>query len=287
MKATKYTIKDFHADYPDDDACLEYLFQKDSLEMTECPKCDREFKYYRRANRKFYECQWCSNQISPTADTIFHKSSTPLKDWFYAIYLFSVSKNGVSGKELERQLGVTYKTAWRMAKQIRTLFGENGECELLEGTVEIDETYVGGVRKGRPGRGADGKTPVIGAVERNGEVRAKVVADAKSSTIKPFIRNHVRIDAEIMTDEYISYRYLSRAGYTHDTVRHSAKEYARGNTHTNTIEGFWSQLKRSVHGTYHAVSPKYLQNYVDEFAFRYNNRKNATPLFCSLIGRVI
>lgn len=285
MKKEKFTIQDFQKRFSDDNMCLAYLFELCCKNFKTCPSCNKSFKYHRRAGKKDYVCQSCGHQISPTANTIFHKSSTSLKSWFYAIYLFSVSKNGVSAKELQRQLGVTYKTAWRMANKIRTLFDDK-DIKQLEDIIEIDETYIGGKSHGKRGRGSENKTAIIGAVQRKGEIRAKVVSNTRSSSVKPFVRQNIKIDSQVMTDEYRAYTYLSQNGYYHNTVNHSAKEYARGNVHTNTIEGFWSQLKRSIEGTYHSVSPKYLQNYVNEFSHRYNLRNAITHLFHNLMLRV-
>jgi len=282
----KFTIKEFNKQYPNDDVCLDELFQARFGQVKECPKCKKETKFNRITTRKCYCCQFCGYQLHPVANTIFHKSVTPLTDWFYAIYLFSVSKNGVSAMELQRQLGVTYKTAWRMAKQIRQLFEENKD--VLSGIVELDETYVGG--KGgnnKRGRGAENKTPVFGMVERKGAIKARVTVDTKRKTVMPIIRKNVAIGTDIMTDEYLPYRSLTKEGYNHQTVTHGAKEYVRGNVHTNTLEGFWSQMKRSINGTYHAVSPKYLQTYVDEFSYRYNCRFASEPLFSLLLARVV
>jgi transposase-like protein len=279
----KLTIKQFHEMFPDDDACLENFFQQRYKDLESCPKCMKPFKYYRYKGRKSYSCAFCGNDIAPLADTIFHKSSTSLKNWFFAMYLFSVSKNGVSAKELERQLGVTYKCAWRMAKQIRQLFIQ-GDAPLF-GEVEVDETYVGGVRPGKRGRGAEGKTSVVGIAERKGAVKAVVTEDTKALTVIPLINENVDQDARVYTDEYSSYTSVTLQGFKHYTVCHSAGEYVRGVAHTNSIEGFWSQLKRSIHGTYHAVSPKYLQTYVDEFAYRYNHRQVESPIFHGLVER--
>lgn len=280
----KFTIKQFNDKYPDDDACLNEIFQQRYGSLTTCPKCQKETKFHRVKGRKCFKCQYCAFELHPLADTIFHKSSTSLKNWFMAIYLFANSKNGVSGKELERHLGVTYKTAWRMAKQIRQLMqNQDQDGEMMCSIVEADETYVGGTRKGKRGRGAAGKTPVIGIVERGGEVKAIVTTDTKAATILPFLRENVEQGTQVMTDEYRSYWRVSLNGFTHSRVQHGAGEYVAGIVHTNTIEGFWSQLKRSVNGTYHSVSPKYLQSYVDEFAYRYNRRNAPEHLFRVLI----
>ncbi|HUD18823.1 MAG TPA: IS1595 family transposase [Patescibacteria group bacterium] len=282
----KFTINDFHKRYPNDNVCLDEIFKARYGRITVCPKCQKETKFNRIKERKCYCCQFCGFQLHPVAHTIFHKSETPLKNWFYALYLFSTSKNGVSAMELQRQLGVTYKCAWRMAKQIRLLFEQNRQ--LLSGIVELDESYVGG--KGgnnKRGRGSEHKTPVFGMVERKGIVQAKVTGDTKRKTVMPIIRSHIQIGTHIMSDEYLPYRSLTREGYQHDVISHGLKEYVRGNVHTNTIEGFWSQLKRSIHGTYHAVSPKYLQLYVDEFSYRYNHRSSLEPLFSLILSRVV
>lgn len=197
----------------------------------------------------------------------------------------STSKNGVSAKEIQRQTGVTYKTAWRMQRQIRLLM--HPDTDPLRGTVEIDDTYIGGKRHGKRGRGAEGKTPVLGMVEREGDVKANVVENLKMRTVEPLISENIEKKSEVYTDEFFSYQHIKNYDYDHDVVKHRIKEYVRGNVHTNTIEGFWSQLKRSIHGTYHSVSPKHLQLYVDEFAYRYNHRASSVPVFELLLQRVV
>jgi transposase len=263
------TVTQFNERYPDDNACLAEVFQNRYSNLEACPHCGCiDAAFYKVKGRKCYECKDCGYQLHPLAGTIFHKSATPLKQWFYAIFLFSKSKNGVSAMELQRQLGVTYKTAWRMAKQIRLLF--NMDTEKLGGIVEMDETYIGGRRK--MAQKFDNKTPIVGAVEREGEIIAKVTQDASSTTLQHLLRSHVQIGTTLYTDEWRGYTRASRLGFKHKTVNHSAKEYVNGSVHTNTIEGFWSQLKRSIDGTYHFVSPKYLQSYLNEFSYRYNHR---------------
>ncbi len=281
-----YTIIKFQEEFGTEEVCLEYIFNKNYGTDYTCETCGNSGCYYRIAKRKVYSCSHCATQVSPTAGTIFHKSSTPLKLWFYAIFLFSNSKNGVSGKELQRQLGVTYKTAWRIAKQIRELLDEDAE-KFTDGTVEVDETYVGGKKRGvaNRGRSVKAKTPVVGIVARNGKVKAIVTKDTKSSTVKPFIRDNVDVSVEVMTDDYRSYNGLAKEGYTHKTINHSKGRYAEGDVYTNTIEGFWSQLKRSISGTYHYVSAKYLQAYVNEFAFRYNHR-DVEMLFPVMVQKI-
>lgn len=269
-----YSITQFNSDYPNDDVCIDTLFQNRYGALKVCPGCGViDTKFYRVKKRKCYACMHCGHQLHPLAGTIFHKSDTALTKWFFAIFLFANSKNGVSAKELERHLGVTYKTAWRIAKQIRKLMDGGGN--MLSGVVEADETYVGGVRrttKGSHNNRFTNKTIVMGAVERGGEIRAQVVPDAKLPTLMPILRKNVDTSSHLMTDEHKSYWVAPMAGYQHSVINHHKKKYVVGEVHTNTIEGFWSQLKRSVDGTYHAVSPKYLQQYVNEFAYRYNRR---------------
>ena len=200
----------------------------------------------------------------------------------------SSTRCGISAKQLERELGVTYKTAWRMFKQVRSLMGE--ESGPLTGIVEVDETYVGGRRRntphGRPGLDSH-KTPVVGIVQREGRVAALVTKDVKAKTVVPLIEKTVPVKGStIFTDEFRVYSGLAAKGYTHRDVQHSAKVWVSGDVHTNTIEGFWSLLKRGINGVYHAVDRKYLQSYVDEYTFRYNHRDDEQPMFASLGGRV-
>lgn len=273
----KYTINDFKREFPTDDVCLDYIFQQ------RFGKREDFGKYYRVNGRKCYSHSETAEQLHPTAGTIFHKSSTRLTLWFYAIFLFSQSKNGVSAKELERQLGVTYKCAYRIGHQLRKLMAGNGKG--LSGIVEADETYYGGKRPGKRGRGAEGKTPVVGVIERKGSVVAVATKDTRRSTVMPIIRGNVAAGSTVMTDQYNVYDKVSRE-YPHQRVNHGRKEYVRGDVHTNTIEGFWSQLKRSIGGTYHAVSPKHLQAYVNEFAWKYNHRISPTHPFCLLMAKI-
>ncbi len=190
----------------------------------------------------------------------------------------SDAKSGISARAVQKRIGVTYQTAWRMCHQIRSLMRED-DGSLLKGIVEIDETYVCGKRRGRRGRGASGKAPVVGIVERNGRARAWVTDNVKAHTVMPLITQNVKRGSTVMSDEYNIYNGVSKAGYKHQFVQHGIKEYVRGDAHTNTIEGFWSQIKRSLSGTHHSVSRKYLQAYVDEYVFRYNRRKTKEVLY--------
>ena len=288
MKANKYTIKDFNQQFPTDGICLDFLFKARYPQGVTCPNCQKVTKYYRIKGRTAYCCEFCGNQVFPTAGTIFHKSPTPLRFWFYAMFLIASTRCGISAKQLERELGVTYKTAWRMFKQIRSLMDE--QSNPFNGHVEVDETYIGGKRSGPRGRGAAGKTPVVGLAHREeGQIMSRVVPDVKTRTILPIIWKQVprEITNTIHTDELASYNMVQKLGYTHRRVNHSKGEYARGITHVNTVEGFWSLVKRGINGVYHAVSPKYLQTYLNEYGYRYNHRKSETPMFVLLLGRVV
>lgn len=265
----RYTKKQFDADFPTEDVCLQTIFKNRYGAIKACPNCGIVYPTFTRVKRrKCYACTMCAHQLHPLAQTIFHKSKTPLISWFYAIYLFSVSKNGVSAKELERHLGVTYKTALRMAHRIRSLMATSGDA--LSGDIEIDEAYIGGRHQRRYGRSK--KSVVFGAVERNGRAKVTHVKSSGSRVLLPAVFQGISYGSRIHSDEWRAYKSLEGYGYNHTTVNHSKLEYVRGDTHTNTIDGFWSQLKRSIDGTYHAVSPKYLQRYLDEFSFRYSYR---------------
>lgn len=278
----RYTVKDFRKQFPDDDACLEYL--KDLLypHGIFCDKCQAVTKHHKVASRKSYSCQGCGHHVHPTAGTIYHKSSTPLTDWFYAVFLMASTRCGISAKQLERELGVTYKTAWRMFQKIRSMLDDSNN--KLAGRIEIDETVIGG--KATMRKKYENKTIVAGAVERQGSVIAKVVPDAQAETLIPFVKLNVNKNSMIYTDEWKSYQTLGTLGYGHRTINHSLKAYVINDVHTNTIEGFWSLLKGGIRGVYKGrPTRKYLQHYINEFAFRYNRRFDQTPMFLSFLAR--
>lgn len=279
IKVMRYTFKQFKEEYPDDEACLKAVLE--NRYGNTCPKCGIiGVKFHPITGRQGFVCSECDKHIYPLADTIFRKSTTSLWNWFYVIFQFSTSKNGVSAKKIERDLGVTYKTAWRMCKQVRKLMEQDDM--VLEGSVEVDETYIGGKHERK--YGVSKKSAVFGAVERDGMAKAKFVKSTGARVLIPEIELGIAQGSSVYSDEWGAYKSLGKRGYTHTTVNHSSLEYVRGIAHTNTIEGFWSQLKRSIDGTYHAVSPKYLQSYINEFTFRYNYR--ALPVFPVLLERV-
>jgi transposase len=285
----RYTIADFNRDFPTDDACLEQI-KEDRFPggMAKCEKCAVDRRHYRVSGRTAYACDHCGNHIYPLAGTIFEKTTTSLRLWFYAMFLMSSTRCGISAKQIQRETGVTYKTAWRMFRQIRTLMSE--DLQLEGPTVEVDETYYGGVRKygtGRPLGGDKKKTPVLGIVERKGRVMAKAVSDVKAKTLLPVVREHVLPASIVYTDELHSYNTLAKGKrYDHRRIHHSSKVYVMGDIHTNTVEGFWSLIKRGIGGVYHAVSQKYLQTYLDEYTFRYNRRDQGNLIFKSVLAKV-
>jgi len=282
-KHLRYTIQSFNAQFPDNDACLDWLKAERWPEgLIPCKKCGEDRKHHRVTGRPAYACDYCGSMISPMAGTIFEKSSTSLRTWLYAMYLMSATRCGISAKQIQRETGVTYKTAWRMFKQIRTLMSEDVS---LEGeAVEMDETYVGGVRR-YSNRGKK-KACVVGAVQREGSVVAVVANDATKKTLHGIAKEYVLPETTVYTDDYSGYRGLNKAGYRHRRINHSSGVYVLGRIHTNTIEGFWSLVKRGIGGVYHSVSKKYLQTYLNEYSFRYNRRNADQPMFTSLLEQV-
>ena len=278
------TVKQFFKLFPNDKVCLDHIMQVTYGKQSECPKCKKQTKFHRVTSQRAYVCQLCGHHVYPCVGTPFHKSKTSLQSWFYAIYLFTTTRNGVSAKELQRQLGVTYKTAWRMGHEIRKYMAKVDGEDTLSGIVEIDETMVGGYRKGKRGRGADGKTVVFGMMEKSGDVMTHVVPNVKSKTLKPIIEEHIEKGSEIQTDELRSYNGLDKQGYTHNTVNHGDKQYVDGDTHVNSIEGFWGHMKKGIASTHVHVSGKHLGKYAKEFEFRYNSRNNPEQMFPDLLN---
>lgn len=280
MKPT--TIQQFFKKFPDDKTCLEHLFDVRFGQGYECSKCSRSAKWYRIAKRPVYSCQWCGYHIHPTVGTPFEASRTSLQLWFYAIYLFTVTRSGVSAKELQRQLGVTYKCAWRMGHEIRKHMGFVDGDPQLRGVIEIDEAFIGGHKVGA--QGGSGKAVVFGMLNRNGDVMTKVVPDRKWSTLHPLIAKNISRASTIYSDEHSAYSDLNRRGYKHETVIHSRKEYAHGECHVNTLESYWSRLKLSINGTHVFVSPKHLDKYCSEFEYRFNSRNHPEQMVDELLG---
>lgn len=270
----------FNADYPDDDACLEALFMHRYGDMKYCPRCGVvAAEFMRVEGRKSYACVHCRYQLYPMADTIFHGTKLSLKLWFTALYLFSVSKNGVAAAELERALNIPHKTAWRVATSIRRCMHQ--ETNLLRGRVEADEAYYGGRR--RSSNRFRNKTPILGAVERNGKARVVVIHDAPTAyDVTEFIGNNVAVTATLYTDESVLYKRVGKV-YDRQSVKHGVYEFVRDeDVYTNTIEGFWGLMKPYLNGTHRSVSKQYLQTYVNEAVWKYN-RRDQDSLYASLL----
>lgn len=272
-------IRAFQNRFPDEDACLNHLMRTRYGERFTCMGCLKEATYYRVKTRRCFVCEHCGHQVYPTAGTPFEKTRTSLRDWFYVMFLFCTTRNGVAAKEVQRQLGVTYKTAWRMCNLIRKYMGYVDGDFPLGGpgkTVEADETFIGGKDK----LGQDDKAVVLGIVERGGDVVTRHVRSRRKHHLLPHVTTFVKTGSKIMTDESKAYALLTETyGYEHEAVDHSKEEYVRGEAHTNSIESFWSQVKRGINGTYVWVSKKHLQSYLREFEYRHNLRQQPHLMF--------
>ncbi len=280
MALTIKSFIDLMKSLPDANRCREFMEQHKWNGVPTCPHCNHQSErhYKLRFGGVFtglYKCRHCKRRFNVTTRTMFEGSNIPLDKWFYAIYMFLSHKKGISSVQLSKDLGVTQKTAWFLLGRIRHNLTD-WELPKFEGVIQIDETYVGGKNKGRfkfnRGRSIKQKIPVVGVLTDD-KVYTIVVPDTGSRTLKTIIYGLVKAGSTVVTDEWIAYRGLSR-DYRHEVVTHHTRNYVneRG-FHTNGIEGFWSQLKRGLRGIYHVVTPKYLQMYCDEFAYRYNTRK--------------
>jgi transposase-like protein len=266
------TLVELIKDFADESKCRAYLERLRWPDGVQCLECGSK-KVYRIIERNQFICDDCTHQFSVTAKTIFHDTHLPLWKWFLATYLLCESRKGMSANQMKRQLGVTYKTAWYLCHRIRAAMLEVAP-EKMGGTVEIDETYVGG--KPRRNRMKPDKEVVVGIRQRNGDLRLIRSKDAKSATIREIINANIGSHVEvILTDESQIYPYAldNMQKNLHRTINHS-REYAHGDVHTNTVESAFSLLKRGIVGTWHKVSAKHLPAYLDEMCFRFNNRKN-------------
>jgi len=278
-----YSVTEFLREFPDDAACLEHLWRtrySPDGEHAHCPRCDVEkvFKRYEtKQGRQSWTCTACGLHVHPTAGTIFAKSSTSLRLWFHAMYLMTSTRCGISAKQLERELGVHYKTAWRMFNKIRNELMKGGE-KPLKGKVEVDETSWGGrprrkfKTRSESAQFRESKPTVLGMVERGGQVRLRVIAARRGEPLSGAVRANVNPASIIFTDDWMSYRPLGKEYAGHSIINHSAGVYVLGDIHTNTIEGFFGNLKTGMRGAYKAVSRKWLQSYLDEYTWRYNHR---------------
>lgn len=282
--SNKYGVKSLLKDFPNDDKCLDYIF--DTLHSRKC-SCGGEYK--RIKGRKQYQCSKCRFQIAPTSCTIFHKSDTSLTLWFRAILTFSNAKIGISAKYLQRELEVTYKCAWRILSQIRKALKQ--DATPLRGIVETDIAYVGGRKyAGKNNENMSeaqrAKSVVMIAMERNGKMKAKISENSTADEIENFVKNNIVPKSFLVTDTAKAYGRINK-NYDHLTVNHSKGEYARENVHTNNVETWIAHLKRSLRGTFKSVSKKHLQSYLDAFVFHYNNRHSGKDRFSALIGALL
>ncbi len=277
-------------EYGSEDRCRAYLEDLRWPDGVRCPRCGCE-SVSRIEQRNQWECNEgsCRYQFSVTAGTVFHDSHLPLWKWFLAIYLIGESKKGISAKQLQRTLGVSYKTAWYLGHRVRSAMEEDSPVPL-QGIVEIDETWVGGQQKRSKGTATSNKSMVLGAISRGGEIRLEVrEGPGRQSKVsyQSFVASNVNgLTEMIFTDSDSSWGDMTDWDTKHEKVDHSREEWARGLVHTNSIEGVWSLFKRSVVGTYHQLSVKHLPAYLDEMAFRFNNRDNAY-LFRDTLLRMI
>jgi len=290
-----FSVREFFQRFPNEEACLNHIMSvRFGGTRFDCMTCGTVgATHHRLANRRAYSCASCGHHVYVTAGTILQDTRTPLVSWFYAMYLFCTTRHGVSGKELQRQLGVTYKCAYRIGQQIRDLTKAADFDGLLRGHVEADETYVGGRRTlkegDKTGRGTAGKTIVYGMKQRGGPIAAMVVPNVKKITLRDITVEHVERGSTVSTDELYSYNLLTQKGYRHGTVKHSAKQWAKtgadGITHSvNGIEGFWAIFKNSIRSTHIHISEKHMDRYLSEFTFRQNHRARENAMFDLLVG---
>jgi len=302
---SRVSLMEFMREFPDDEACLVHVWRTRYSEdgvHAECPKCEqvRSFKRYATAKRRqAWTCTGCGHHVHPTAGTIFHKSSTSLHLWFYAVYFMASTRCGVSAKQLEREIGCNYKTALRMFHRIREyLMDEDGP--QLSGSVEADETYIGprrikeGERRALSAQGIPNRGPatkdrdvVFAAVERQGRIRVSVIGTSQTQgsnavAVRAKVSEFVAPRSTLYTDEYGAYAALARY-YDHRTINHSQRVYVSGETHTQTVDGFFALMKNAIRGVHHGVSRQWLQGYCNEYAFRWNYREDGNAMFRRLI----
>ncbi len=287
-----YSLMEFMREYPDDAACLDRLWRERYApdgHHAHCPRCERERKFHRTKTRASYSCDTCGLHVHPMKGTIFEKSTTSLQLWFYAMYLMASTRCGISAKQLERELGVTYKTAWRMMNKIRNhLMADDGA--QLSGDVEVDETSWGGKPRHKlPDRKAvaafrENKTTVLGMVERGGRLRLRVIASRRGPALSREVVANIDPMSILFTDDWQAYKPLRGQFLDHRIINHSAGVYVEGDTHTQTIDGFFGLVKNAIRGVHHGVSHKWLQGYLNEYVWRWNRRDQPRLIFEDMLA---
>lgn len=257
--------------YSNESKCRQYLEGLKWSDGVTCPRCGSK-KISRIKKRDQFDCDECRYQFSVTANTIFHDSHLPIWKWFLAVYLMTESKKGISANQLKRSLNVSYKTAWYLCHRIRKAMEETARPQL-DGIVEADETYIGGRYDRRRQRAPHDKQAVMGLLQRDGTFEAKTIPTNGARILVGVIKERVKKNATVMTDEYAGYNGINKE-YKHESVKHSAEEWVRGNVHTNGIESAWSLFNRSIVGAYHHIDAKHMDAYLDEFEWRFNGREN-------------
>jgi transposase len=277
MSTKAPTLRQFQDRFPTEEICLDHIMRNRFGDRHDCEGCGRNAAFYRVKARRSYACEWCGHQVYPTAGTPFDRTRTSLRDWFYVMFLFTTTRNGVAAKRIERELGVTYKTAWRMCHMIRAYMASLDSDDPLGGigaTVEIDETLIGGSVSGKGSGYKGNKTCVVGMLERGGELVTRVAGRRTKEAMHGLILSHVLPGTTVNTDEFGGYKDIDQSGYRHVKVNHGAGQYATAEgAGVNAIEGFWAQLKRGINGTHIHVSGKHLPKYLGEFEFRWNMRQ--------------
>ncbi|HSW87919.1 MAG TPA: IS1595 family transposase [Candidatus Saccharimonadales bacterium] len=284
----KFSLAEFLKKYNTDEACLEEIKNMVFPDGVTCPKCKKITTFYKITGRMSYSCGICRTQIYPLKGTIFEKSTTSLRTWFYVMFVMTKTRSGISARQIMREVGVTYKCAFRMCHQIRKLMADDGEP--MNGILESDETYIGGHGKNKryiPDFNLKPKEIVMGILQRGGKIHLRHIPNTGKWTMLKHIKENLTTDATIYTDQLRAYQQLAKYGYAHSSVNHKETYVIRGtDIHTNSIEGFWSIFKRGVTGVYTHISPKYLQDYANEYGFRYGNRQLEDSMFTELLRQI-